>query len=287
MKFENALIEYFNYSKLNLKISTYVEQERKINKYILPFFKGKYINDIDLIDIINWKKTILDHNFKYNYNSFLYYSLTSIFDFLIKYYNVNKNYARIEGNFKNNDINNNGNIWSINEFNKFISVINNKKDILLFKMLYFTGLRKGELLALKWSDIDFINNTININKTITREHTILSPKTNSSNRIISIPINLINELYKLKPKNDEFIFKLSFTSLKRKKDNYCKLSNVKQIKLHEFRHSHACYLYLNGIDIKDISSRLGHSDIHTTMKIYLKNLPKDEKRVIKLLNSVC
>ena len=146
-------------------------------------------------------------------------------------------------------------------------------------------MRKGELLALKWEDIDFINKTISINKTITREHEIQMPKTHTSNRIISISDNLINELSKLK-RDSEFIFDISFTQLKRKKDYYCNLSGVKQIKIHEFRHSHACLLFTNKIEIEDISYRLGHSNISMTMSTYLKYLPRNEKRVVNLLNSL-
>ena len=154
-------------------------------------------------------------------------------------------------------------------------------------MLFFTGMRKGELLALKWQDINFNNNTININKTITREHELLPPKTNSSNRIISINNNIIVQLYNLKQNtnNNDFIFNISFTQLKRKKDYYCSLANVNKIKIHEFRHSHACLLFQNKIEIEDISYRLGHSNISMTLSTYLKYLPRNEKRVIKLLNS--
>lgn len=285
--FEKAIEEYFKYSKMKLKKTTYKEQEIKIKKYILEYFKNKNIYDIKLNDIILWKEYIESFNFKYNYKSYLYYSLSSIFDFLEKYYNIEKNYAKLEGNFKNNDIKNNGNIWTIDEFNLFINSIDDVYYKILFKLLFFTGMRKGELLALTWNDIDFNNNKIIINKSITRNHEILPPKTNSSNRIISISKELVNDLLKIKKNqhNNDLIFNISFTHLKRIKDYYCKKANVKQIKIHEFRHSHACLLFTNKIEIEDISYRLGHSNINMTLSTYLKYLPKNEKRVIKLLNS--
>ena len=79
---------------------------------------------------------------------------------------------------------------------------------------------------------------------------------------------------------------IPFTTLKRKKDKYCDLANVKRIKIHEFRHSHTCLLYENKVPIQDISKRLGHTDISITMGTYLKNLPRKEKRVISTLNSI-
>lgn len=283
--FHNAIEEYFKYSKTIYKKSNYYEQNRKILKHILPYFKDKNIYEIGISDIVSWKISIEKNNYSYNYKSYLYYALSSIFDFLVKYYNVDKNYARLEGNFKNNEINKNGNIWTIEEFNQFINSIDDDYYKILFKLLFFTGMRKGELLALKWEDIDFNNKTISINKTITRNHELQTPKTQTSNRIISISDNLINELSKLKH-DHEFIFDISFTQLKRKKDYYCNLSGVKQIKIHEFRHSHACLLFTNKIEIEDISYRLGHSNISMTMSTYLRYLPRNEKRVVNLLNSL-
>lgn len=286
--FDHAIEEYFKYSKIKLKESTYEEQFLKIKKHIIPFFKNRNIYDINLKDIIKWKEFIELFNFKYNYKSYLYYSLTSIFDFLVKYYNIDKNYAKIEGNFKNDEKEEIGNIWTLKEFKKFIKKVDNIEYNALFNLLYFTGMRKGELLALNWKDIDLKHKKVNINKSITRNHKIQTPKTKSSKRIISINRKTkrkLKKLRKLKNIDDKFIFDISFTQLKRIKDDYCKISNVQQIKIHEFRHSHAVLLYLNGVPIDEISNRLGHSKISVTIDTYLKYLPKKEKRVIKLLNS--
>ena len=155
-------------------------------------------------------------------------------------------------------------------------------------MLYFTGLRKGELLALKWEDINFYERTIKINKTITRTHELQTPKTKSSNRIISLDDEMIRQLKELKiNNNDDFIFgNVTFTTLLRKKNYYCDIANVKRIKIHEFRHSHACLLFMNNVPIDQISNRLGHSKISITTDTYLKYIPKNEKRVIMTLNSL-
>lgn len=282
---EKILNEYLNYIKLNLKITTYRKNSLKFKKYIFAYFKGYLIKDLNVRNVCSWKMYINTFDFKYNYKANLFYILTSFFDFLEKFYNLPKNYARIEKNFHNDNNNIVGSYWTIDEFNRFIKQVDDKKLNILFRLLYFSGMRKGEVLALKWSDVDFTNKKIIINKNITKKRELISPKTSTSNRIISINESIVNDLFKIKSNIDEFIFDISFTTLTRKKDYYCDLANVKRIKIHEFRHSHAIYLYTNDIPLDEISRRLGHSKISITTDTYLRYLPRDENKVIELLNS--
>lgn len=168
--------------------------------------------------------------------------------------------------------------------------------------MYFTGCRLGECLALTFNDL--IDNTITINKTITKEcyngkRLITSPKTKKSNREIHIDNYLLDELsssmqiYKQKYRNfneSYYIFggvkPLAPTTVERKKNLYCKNAGIKQIKLHEFRHSHATLLVQNNIPIKDVAERLGHSDITLTLNIYTHVSKDKEKRTINVLNSI-
>lgn len=302
--FEEAIYYFLKFLKNRLKYSTYETNERKIKKYILEFFIGKNIYSFEMKDYINWKIYIESFNFSYNYKSSLHYCFTTFFDFCIIYYGIEKNVAKIIGNFRNDDIKKIGNIWTIEEFEKFIQVVDHPIYKCLFNFLYFTGCRKGECLALTFDDIDFENHTVYINKTITRflkngKKIITTPKTKSSIRTISLDDFMFYEIIKLREyyitnynnfNNSFYIFgginSISFTTLKRKKDKYCDLANVKRIKIHEFRHSHTCLLYENKVPIQDISKRLGHTDISITMGTYLKNLPRKEKRVISTLNSI-
>lgn len=287
IKFEQAIEEYLQFVKLKKKMDTYSTVERRIKKHIQPFFNNKYIDEISPFDIIKWQLEVEKLGFKYNYKSSLYYALSNFYLFCSNFYNV-ENVVKKVGNFKNDEIKQKGNIWTYDEFKQFIDSIDNKKYHLLFNLLYFTGMRKGELLALKWQDIDFKNKIISINKTITRSHEIQTPKTKTSNRTIMIDDLLLDELYNysLNKDNDDIIFNISFTQLLRMKNYYCNKANVKQIKIHEFRHSHACLLYTHNVPIDQISNRLGHSKISITTDTYLKYLPKNEKRVIATLNSL-
>ncbi len=299
LTFEDAIPQYLSYIKLKLKNSTFETNERRLKTYILNYFKNKNIYDLTIKDIIDWQNYINNFDFSYNYKSNLHYYFNGFLDYCMLFFELEKNVSRIFGNFKNNEIKKIKKIWSYNEYNIFINSINDIIYKTLFNTLYYTGLRKGELLGLKFNDINFINKTICINKQLTRHGTITTPKTNKSNRIINIDNLLCKELMRLREyyksnytnfDNNFFIFGgdkyISFTTLKRKKDLYCKNINLEPIKIHEFRHSHAILLYQNNIDIVDIKNRLGHENISTTIDTYLKYMPKDEKKVINTLNSI-
>ena len=301
MSFYEIGENYFSFIKIKLKNSTYQNNKKKIELYVINPNKDKNIYEFDTRDFIEWEIFIERFGFSYNYKSSLFYLFKEFLDYCINFYNLKENVAIKIGNFRNDEITKSGNIWSYDDFKKFISVVDNKIYNCLFELLYFTGLRKGEALALTFNDIDFKEKKLHINKTITRHldsnnnKIITSPKTRSSNRIISLDDKLIKEIKELQKEydnfnNDMFIFggnnSMSFTTLERKKNYYCKLAKVKQIKIHEFRHSHACLLFKNKIEIEDISYRLGHSSISMTMDTYLKYLPKNEKRVISTLNQL-
>lgn len=164
----------------------------------------------------------------------------------------------------------------------------------VFSTLAYTGLRAGELIALKWSDIDFENNTISITKTYynpnnnKKKYQILTPKTDSSIGKISVDPKIImllkdykvnvqdkwkNELYV----DNDFVFTdnngypLVIKKLQLWIKAILKKTNInKNISTHSFRHTHCALLIEAGVHIKEIQERLRHKDINTTMNIYAK-----------------
>ena len=306
LTFDQLVNEYLKFIKIKRKQNTYRTNSSKIIYNILPYFKNMKVKDITKLDILKWQYYIEEKNYSYSYKKNLHVLLVMILNYAIKYYDLNNNVASVVGNFKNYDIKSKGNIWTIEEFNQFISYVDNVVYKTLFNLLFFTGLRVGEALALKFSDIDFENSTISINKTATRflnENRITTPKTFSSNRIIVINSQLKRELLDLKryymdlyfeyndsKYNEYYVFGakklIARTTLTTNKNMYCKLAGVQQIKMHEFRHSHACLLFKNNVPIDEISYRLGHSSITMTMDVYLKYLPNKEKNVLYTLEHI-
>lgn len=305
IKFEQAVNEYLHISKLKLKPNSYRSMENRIKNNILPYFQKKYIHKIDKREYIKWQLEIDKKDYSIRYKKNLHVCFVSFLNYCIKYYDLKVNVAQQVGNFKSSNYEVVGDIWEFDEFNKFISCVDDKVYNTFFKLLFYTGVRLGEALALTYEDIDIINNTIRINKNMTRfvnekgEHIIVPPKTKKSIREIGIDNVMKNELLELNKyysknydicNNKFYIFggnkPLAPTTIERKKNKYCDLANVKRIKIHEFRHSHACLLFMNNVPISEISQRLGHSSISMTTDIYLRFLPRQEKRVLATLNSL-
>lgn len=167
-------------------------------------------------------------------------------------------------------------------------------DSIIFTVLSYTGLRIGELLALKWTDFDDKQETLRVTKTLYNpsnnfeKYQLLTPKTLGSVRTIRIDNMLVTMLKKHKIKQNEIKFKnrLIYNDsgfIFARKDGHPQLRKVietrlkrllrkagikKNITPHSFQHTHTSLLIEAGVGIKEIQQRLGHSNINTTMNIY-------------------
>lgn len=299
LKFEDAYINYLEYIEYRQKNQSKRTLRERFKNKILPFFKDYNIYEIKESDYIKWQNEIEKYNYSNNYKSNIHYLMTKFFDYLIKYYEVEKNIPRIVGNFKLKNEIKKYNIYTSNEFKKFIKYVDNCIYKQFFNLMFYTGTRPGEAMALKFSDLD--NKILFINKTIdehgNREKN--SPKTSNSFRKIEIDFKLNRDLLKLKKlydhkynlKNyDYYIFggikPLSPTTINRHKKEACIKANLNPIKLHEFRHSHATMLVEKKLMIKEISRRLGHSNANVTLNTYTHAEKRHEKKVIKTLNFI-
>lgn len=288
---------YIKNKEQSLKFQSFRSLKNRFESNILPFFKDYSINKIKASDFIEWKAYIIDKKYSYSYNSSLYRAIVNILNFANTFYDLENNIAKKIGNFSKKDYKPNVNFWTLDEFNRFISHVNDIVYYSLFDLLYYTGLRLGEALALNWNDLQ--GNYIDINKTLIRKSVndcrFNSPKSISSIRKVKIDDYVLSNLTNLKSyyknfinfNNDWFIFggikPLATTTVERYKNNYCKLANVKQIRNHDFRHSHATLLLSKGVPITVISKRLGHSNISMTLNKYSHLIPEDEDKAINLL----
>ena len=185
--------------------------------------------------------------------------------------------------------------YSKEELKQFLELVESEQDIKLtamFRLLAYTGIRKGELQALNWDDIDFTNNMITVNKTLAlntdKKVVVQTPKSKSSIRSISIDEQTANILKRWKLKQRERFLMIG-TRIKKHQPCFteevtnsylylnfmnanlkriCKKNEFKLIKVHGFRHTHCSLLFESGFTIQEVQDRLGHSDLKTTMSVY-------------------
>lgn len=301
MTFQELYDIYITKKNMILKPQSLRATISKFKNHILPFFKDYEINKIDNKVYLKWQEYILNKNFGYKYNSSLHGCMVSIFNYAMDFDYIDKNIASKVKNFSKKDYLPKINYWGYDEFNQFINVVDNNilKD--LYSLLYFTGIRLGECLALTWND--YKDNYIDINKTIAKgkinnDYVITSPKTRKSNRKVYLDNASISMLNELKAyyssyygfNENWYIFggikPMSQTTIGRRKNEYCKKANVKQIKIHDFRHSHASLLISQGMPITLVSERLGHADKSITLNVYSHLLESDNDKVVNMINNI-
>lgn len=291
LTFSDLFIEYCDYQKSRIKESSYITILGKCKNHILPFFKNYNVKDISPKLLLNWQKTIDKYAFR---NKMAMRSqLSSILNYAEKYYKI-PNQLKYVDSFRRIEKPEEMQIWSIQEFEKFLNAVKDYNYKVFFLALFYMGTRKGEMLATTWKDWDFNNATLNINKTLNRKTyaqkpTITAPKNLSSIRKISVPTHLIEILKNYKQNcshtsANDLVFKLSESSIDRYKKRACIESGVKEIRLHDFRHSHASILISNGVSIVAVAKRLGHSNITQTLNTYSHLMEHEDNKLLNTLN---
>ena len=195
--------------------------------------------------------------------------------------------------------------WTYDEFSTFIQAVDKVQDLehyLLFNFLYFMGCRKGEAIALKWEDINFVTGVVRIYKTITQQlrgcnFKLTPPKTKNSVRSIKMPSQLsemLKERYdqvRLDPlfSPNDFVFggkrPIGLKNVGIKFRDYAIAAGVKTIRIHDLRHSHASLLINNGANIKAISSRLG-DNVDTVLSVYTHLFQETEDELVRIIEKV-
>ena len=183
--------------------------------------------------------------------------------------------------------------WTKDEYLKFSEAVMDKPiSFYAFEMLYWCGLREGELLALTPADLDFEKCTVRINKSyqrISKRDVITDPKTPKSNRTIKMPQFLaeemqeyLNQLYGIEKNNR--IFEITKSYLHHEMDRGSEEAGVKRIRIHDLRHSHISLLIDMGYSAVAIADRVGHESIDITYN-YAHLFPSTQDDMAEKLNN--
>lgn len=183
-----------------------------------------------------------------------------------------------------------GNFYSVAEANKLLKAVKGTPIEAAIKLTLYYGLRRSEILGLKWSSIDFYNNNLVIENTIVRQQTVVEKKkTKNKSSHRTLPLFPEMKEFLIKLKREQTKQKLLCGASYIKNDYVCKwadgkpfetnyitsklhkiqkANNLRQVRLHDLRHSTASLLLSFGISLKEIQEWLGHHDISTTADIY-------------------
>ena len=294
--FEEIYLLWFDSAYKNtVKESTYVKTKEMFRVHILPAFGSMKLNKISVTycqtTVNNWCDSLAKYRVMKNY-------VTKVLDYSIALGLLKDNPMRKITMPKRKEIVDGEkveNYYNKEELQHFLDCI--KSDGFtrwhaLFRLLAFSGMRKGEALALEWKDIDFNQSTVTVNKTLARGENnkliIQSPKTKTSFRTVSVDPGTMQLLKEWRKEQATDFLKLGFNTMNPSqviftnyKNDYMQLASVtnrinkiikkhdlKVITTHGLRHTHCSILFEAGVPIQEVKERLGHSDIQTTLNIY-------------------
>ena len=293
MKFEDFWKIYCADMETRLREHTMRTKKYIVELKILPYFGNKRVNDITAADIRQWQNELIKMGYSPTYLKTINNQLSAIFNYAVRYYDLKSNpcaKAGSMGKSKAEEMD----FWTGEEFRKFIdSVMNKRLSYMAFMILYWTGMRLGELLALNPKDVDLEKRTISITKSYQRlgkKDVITPPKTSKSKRVITIPEFLaadikdyMDSLYDLQ--EDDRLFPITKYYLEHEMQRGIKESGVKRIRVHDLRHSHASMLIELGFSPLEIANRLGHEKVETTLNTYAHLYPNKQTKLAERLDS--
>ena len=296
MNFSTFVELYIKDIKPRLKENTWLTKKHIIETKILPYFEKKNVSEITTKDVIAWQNELLAFRdekkkpYSQTYLKTVHNQLSAIFNHAVRHYDLRSNPAAKAGNMGTEE-RKEMKFWTKEEYKKFADEMMDKPvSYYAFEMLYWCGIREGELLALTAGDFDFEKGTVTISKSYQRLHgedVITTPKTRKSNRTIKMPQFLCEEmqdyigmLYGYKKKDR--IFPISKNYLHREMDRGSRAAGVKRIRIHDLRHSHISLLIDMGFSAVAIADRVGHESIEITYR-YAHLFPSKQTEMAKKL----
>lgn len=267
--------------------------------HIKPFFGDRVVSELSIMDIKKWQNTLVK-SYSIRTVKLVHAILNNMLKFAVEYLGLSKNVCSIVGFKVSKQHVDEGALkeqyWTYENYKSFVDRMSERKLVnrkleayVAIVLLYWTGMRVGEALALTMDDIDMESKTISINKTKTKYHSIQTPKTKSSVRTISVHQNIINLLVDLtdkryKYKKNQPIFLISDNNLRFHFYKWQRETKVPLIKIHDLRHSHASFLISQNMPLLLISERLGHANSTITLSTYAHLFPSDREKITSLLD---
>ena len=312
--------EYISSQQHAIRTSTLEKTKTILRHHVLPYMGTYRLDKLNTAVLQKWKNEIETKtyskggktcNLKINTKQKAYSAFRALLNYAVRMDYISKNPLLKVGNFKDsNSLKEEINYYTAEDFEKFICAARNFAEnspatigwdyYVFFAIAFYTGLRKGEIHALKWTDIDgkYLSVSRSINQKLKGGDVETPPKNKSSIRTLQMPeplIRILNEhkarYEKIRGFQDDWRITggtapLRDTSIEKANKKFAEAAGVKKIRIHDFRHSHASVLANNGINIQEIARRLGHANIEMTWNTYSHLYPREEERATKILNKI-
>lgn len=303
--------EYMEAKKAEVRTSTY-EKSRRIllGDVVTGEMDNTRLDKLTVPVLQKWKNGIGERSTKITTKNNSIKEFNAMLNYAVKMEYIPKNPLKIVGKFKDayfETVQDKMQYYTPEQFRAYIQAAYDTRKSLLdyscyvfFNVAYFTGMRKGEINALKWSDIE--GNVIHVRRSLAQKtkghYEETPPKNKSSYRDLQVPQKLLNVLAGWKSTleqkaewNEDMrlcggIKPISDTNIENHNKLYAETAGLPHIRVHDFRHSHASLLCSEGINIQEVARRLGHADVKMTWNTYAHLYPKVEEQALKVLETV-
>lgn len=273
--------------------TTMRQKEYVVKDKLLPYFGNTRLSEITAPMIRKWQGTMMEKGYKETYLKTINNQLNAILNYAVRYYDLKVNPCHKAGSMGKNRADKMP-YWTVEEFKQFEEAIIDKHVAwMAFNILFWTGMRLGELLALTVGDFNFEAGTVSVTKSLARidgQDLITPPKTPDSIRIITMPEQLtadvqefISTLYHAKP-GTRLFSAITKSYLETEMKRGIRESGVKPIHVHCIRHSHASMLVQMGFSPLEIANRLGHGRVTTTIETYCHPSEDAQTRIAQCLS---
>ena len=291
-----AFLMYKTWMKANCKPSTVYEREKVYDKFVAPHFAKCKLNKLTKEELSIWQDTISTTTkdsgeyFAYEYQRKIKASFSAFLEWCAERYGTVNYLSKIKPPRRRTP-KKEMEVWTREDFQRFIDVVDSQSYRAFFTVLFFTGRRFGEVVALTPKDINLDKGIIAFTKSITRKtssdgasYEVVSTKANKE-QILPVAQPVIDALREYETESP-FVFggdaPLAPTTVRRYFNKYIEAAGVKKIRIHDLRHSFVSMLIHYGVNLTVVADLIGDT-LEQVTKTYAHMYTEDRLQAVMLL----
>lgn len=300
LPYSDFLDSWHQNKKNKVSANTHETYKHMIDKHIKPNLGRFKLNKLNSLAIDNFYSKLEEEGKSTATIKKIHSIIRASLEYALQYQLIKRNPASVvkTPTVKHKDIK----VWDETQMITFLDFVEDEWDHLVYHLALYTGMRKGEILGLKWQDIDFINNKIRVMRSYSKTG-FSEGKTKNAIRVIDIGKDTIDLLIKRKKvvsanklqlgedydDQDLIICRavgdpVDVRNVNRRFDKFVERSKLPKIRFHDMRHTHATLMLKMGVPVKVVSERLGHGSIEMTLNTYTHLLPSMQLEAVQTFN---